>query len=420
MTGPWTAPAASPAVGISTPPMLSVGALVQAVADTLDAGFAWVGVRGELAAYTRAASGHSYFTLKDASGSATLRCALFRRAGQALDFTPAPGQQVECLGRVAVYEARGELQLVVQAMRRVGAGALHEEFLRRKALLEAEGLFDPDRKRPLPSQPAVVGVITSRAGAALHDVLTALARRAPHVRVRLYPTPVQGAAAPPAIAQALASANARRAEDGCEVLILCRGGGSLEDLWAFNDERVVRAVAASALPVVTGVGHETDVTLADWAADLRAPTPTAAAELVTPTRAALLAELTTRSQRLQRAVQRRLETAAQGLDRARWRLGRPAQVLAREQQALHQRHLGLARGLQAQLAQAERGLAVQRARLAALDPRQVLARGYVWLQGRDGTPVMSAAQVQAGDALIAVWADGEADITVARTRPHPA
>lgn len=418
MTGLWTTPPAGPPVGISTPPMLSVGALVQAVADTLDARFAWVGVRGELAAYTRAASGHSYFTLKDASGVATLRCAMFRRAGQVLDFTPAPGQQVECLGRVAVYVARGELQLVVQAMRRVGAGELHEEFLRRKALLEAEGLFDPARKRPLPPQPAVVGVVTSRAGAALHDVLTALARRAPHVRVCLYPAPVQGAAAPPALAQALAAANARQAQDGCEVLILCRGGGSLEDLWAFNDERVVRAVAASALPVIAGVGHETDVTLVDWVADLRAPTPTAAAELVTPTRDALLAELADRGLRLRRAVQRRLETAAQGLDRAQWRLGQPAQVLAREQQVLAQRAQRLMRGLQTQLARAERGLAVQSGRLAALNPRHVLARGYVWLQGEGGVPVMSATQVQPGDALTAVWADGEAGVTVTHTRPH--
>ncbi|HNB46209.1 MAG TPA: exodeoxyribonuclease VII large subunit, partial [Burkholderiaceae bacterium] len=260
-----------------------VAALVQAVGDSLQARFGAVAVRGELAGFTRAASGHCYFTLKAPDGSAALRCAMFRRAASLVDFAPADGQAVELRGRLGVYEPRGELQFVVEAMRRAGAGALMEQFLRLKAQLAGEGLFDPTRKRPLPAYPRRLGVVTSLGAAALRDVATALARRAPQVELIVYPAPVQGADAPALIAQAIATAN-RRAE--VEALIVCRGGGSLEDLWAFNDERVVRAVAGSALPVVCGVGHETDVTLADFAADLRAPTPTAAAELAAPERAA--------------------------------------------------------------------------------------------------------------------------------------
>ena len=235
---------------------------------------------------TRAASGHCYFSLKDADGqAASLRCAMFRRAAALLDFSPGEGVLVEVRGRVAVYEPRGELQFVVEAMRRAGAGTLYEQFLKLRARLAAEGLFDADAKRALPPHPRRIGVITSSAGAALHDVLTALARRAPQVEVVVYPSPVQGVEAPPALVRALQTANERAEVD---LLLLVRGGGSLEDLWAFNDERVVRAVAASALPVVCGVGHETDVTLCDLAADLRAPTPTAAAELAAPARDALL------------------------------------------------------------------------------------------------------------------------------------
>ncbi|HKX95478.1 MAG TPA: exodeoxyribonuclease VII large subunit, partial [Methylibium sp.] len=237
-----------------------VAALVHAVGDALAARFGAVAVRGELAGFQRAASGHCYFTLKDADGSAALRCAMFRRAASLLDFAPADGALVELRGRLAVYEPRGELQFIVESMRRAGAGALYERFLRLKAQLEAEGLFDAARKRPLPAFPRRIGIVTSLAAAALHDVLTALARRAPQVQAIVYPSPVQGAEAPAALAAAIEAAG-RRAE--VDTLIVCRGGGSLEDLWAFNEALVVRAIAACPLPVVVGVGHETDVTLAD-------------------------------------------------------------------------------------------------------------------------------------------------------------
>ena len=320
------------ASGASARLVWSVAALVQAVADALAARFPVCVVRGELSAFTRAASGHCYFSLKDADGAAALlRCAMFRRAASLLDFAPADGQLVELRGRLAVYEPRGELQFVVEGMQRAGVGALFEQFLRLKAKLEAQGLFAPERKRAIAAFPRRIGVVTSLAAAALHDVLTALARRSPHVEVIVYPSPVQGAEAPAALVQALGLASQRGEVD---TLLLVRGGGSLEDLWAFNDERVVRAIAGGSVPVVCGVGHETDVTLADLAADLRAPTPTAAAELASPSTASLLDELHVLARRLVRSASRRVQGEAQGLDQRTVRLGQPARVLTGQHQRL--------------------------------------------------------------------------------------
>jgi exodeoxyribonuclease VII large subunit len=412
-----------------------VSALVHAVGDALAARFGAVAVRGELASFQRAASGHCYFTLKDADGSAALRCAMFRRAASLLDFAPADGALVELRGRLAVYEPRGELQFVVESMRRAGAGALYERFLRLKAQLEAEGLFDAVRKRPLPAFPRRIGIVTSLAAAALHDVLTALARRAPQVQAIVYPSPVQGADAPAALAAAIEAAG-RRAE--VDTLIVCRGGGSLEDLWAFNEALVVRAIAACPLPVVVGVGHETDVTLADLAADLRAPTPTAAAELASPPRDELLDGLRALAERARRGIARRLEGEAQRLDRAALRLARPAQALAPHRERLarlgERRRAALVRQIDRQrqrlallaprLAQAlgrSQGAARQRidllcARLQALDPERVLARGYAWLSDGEGRALVSVAQLQPGQSITARLADGEAQAEVREVR----
>jgi len=417
-----------------------VAGLLSAVSDSLAARFGAVGVRGEISGFTRAASGHCYFSLKDADGgNATLRCAMFRRAAGLLDFAPADGALVELRGRIALYEPRGELQFVVEAMRRAGAGALFEQFLRLKARLEAQGLFDPARKRPLPAFPERLGVITSTAGAALHDVLTALARRAPQVEVVVYPSLVQGADAPPALVQAIATANARAARDGLDALLLVRGGGSLEDLWAFNDERVVHAVANSGLPLVCGVGHETDVTLCDLAADLRAPTPTAAAELAAPARAALLEQLGGLARQLAIHVERRLQQAGQRLDRAALRLARPSDMLAREQRRLtlvqqrlaqplerrldlQRQHLAsssarLARALPQDLATRVRRVDALAARLAALDPQRVLERGYAWLDDGSGRALASVHQLSPGQAVRAVLADGRAQMNVIEAVP---
>jgi exodeoxyribonuclease VII large subunit len=416
-----------------------VAALLVATADALAARFGAVAVRGELSGLTRAASGHCYFSLKDADGQpALLRCAMFRRAASMLDFAPADGQQVELRGRLGVYESRGELQMVVESMRRVGEGALYEEFLRRRARLAAEGLFDPARKRPLPALPAALGVVTSLGAAALRDVITALQRRAPQVRVVIYPASVQGAEAPAQLIAALGAAG-RRAE--VDAVLLVRGGGSLEDLWAFNDERLVRAIAACPLPVISGVGHETDVTLADLVADLRAPTPTAAAELAAPALADLQAQLLARGERAQRTVERHLQRQAQRLDSLSSRLGTPARAMAAQRQALEARAQRLARAplltLQHRhealrrradhLAQALRErlrteplrLAATEARLQAHDPARVLKRGYAWVQSLDGRPVVSVSGLRTGQAVRATWADGSAEAELLRIEPLP-
>ncbi len=414
-----------------------VAGLLLATGDALAARFGAVAVRGELSGFSRAASGHCYFSLKDAEGApALLRCAMFRRAASLVDFAPADGQQVELRGRLGVYEARGELQMVVESLQRVGAGTLFEEFLRRRARLDAEGLFDPARKRPLPAYPAALGIVTSLGAAALRDVLSTLQRRAPHVRVVVYPCPVQGAEAPAALAAALRLADQRREVDA---LLLVRGGGSLEDLWAFNDERVVRAVAASRLPVVCGVGHETDVTLCDLAADLRAPTPTAAAELAAPARDEALQALLSRQARLQRAVERVQQARAQQLDTLALRLGQPARVLlgevARLQDRARRMRLAarqcldrpaadlpragdrLARALAVQWREHALRLAAAGQRLQAHDPHRVLQRGYAWVEAADGRPIVSALALHPGQTVSAVWADGRAQARVTAVEP---
>ena len=430
-------PGANPNSVVAPAMVWTVAALVHAVADTLAARFALCCVRGELSGFSRAASGHCYFSLKDADGGdALVRCAMFRRAASLLDFNPSDGQQVQLRGRLVVYEPRGELQLVVESMQRSGEGALMEQFLRLKAKLQAQGLFDAARKRGLPPFPAVVGVVTSLGAAALHDVASALARRAPHVRVVVYPSLVQGPQAPAALVQALSLACQRQEVD---VLILCRGGGSLEDLWAFNDEAVVRAVVACPMPVVSGVGHETDISLVDFAADLRAPTPTAAAEMVAPATRELQELLSAQAAHLQRAVHNQLDRHAQRLDRAALTLSRPAQAVRLSalklqrlaQQMVTAQERGRDRAMQQlqraagrlQQAQRQQGLlqshrlANLATRLAAADPHQVLRRGYAWISDKNGVAVHSVHAVQVAQQLHAVWADGRAQVQVTQVEP---
>jgi exodeoxyribonuclease VII large subunit len=431
-----------PQVGAGAGPAWGVAALLLAVSDALAARFGALSVRGELSGYTRAASGHSYFSLKDADGAPGLiRCAMFRRAASMLDFAPADGQRVEMRGRIAVYEPRGELQFVVESLQRVGTGTLYEEFLRLRARLAAQGLFDAVRRRSVATHPRAIGVVTSLGAAALRDVLTALARRAPQVRVVVYPALVQGAEAPASIVAALVQAGAR-----CEVdtVLLVRGGGSLEDLWAFNDERVVRAVVACPLPVVCGVGHETDVTLSDMAADLRAATPTAAAELAAPPRQGLLDALAAFERAMRRAARHTLDRQAQRVDLLTHRAGRPAEALCghglrlsalgqrlgaalvmrreRAGQALPALARRLSRAGRETLARREDKLQRVQDQLDVLHPQHVLQRGFAWVVDAQGRPVTRAAAVQPGDAVQAVFADGRAAATVQHVRldsgPH--
>jgi exodeoxyribonuclease VII large subunit len=411
----------------------SVGALCRAVADALEARFNPVLVRGEITGFSRAASGHCYFGLKDAQGQ--VRCAMFRRAASLLDFQPRDGELVEVSGRLGVYEQRGDLQLIVESMRRAGQGALFEQFLRLKAKLEAEGLFDAARKRELPLLPRGIGIVTSLQAAALHDVVTCVRRRIPHVPVVLAPAAVQGAQAPAELAEALRGLYALAERGEVDVILLVRGGGSIEDLWAFNDEQLARTIVRSPVPVVSGVGHETDFTIADFCADLRAPTPTAAAELAAQPRDTFLAALRMMQERLQGAALRRVDRAGQRLDQAAAHLGRPStrtaqQHLRIERQAQRLRHALAQRARRAQdqlagagerlrlgvagrLAHAQRRSERLELRLQLLDPRLVLQRGYALLTDRaSGHPITSAAQAQPGQAVRAALADGEVDLRV--------
>jgi exodeoxyribonuclease VII large subunit len=413
-----------------TPRIWAVGALCRAVADVLDSRFNPVAVRGEISGFTRAASGHCYFTLKDASGQ--LRCAMFKRAAQMLDFRPVDGELVEIKGRLGVYEPRGELQMVVEHMRRAGQGAWFEQFLKLKAKLEAEGLFEPERKRPVKTMPRGIGVVTSLGAAALHDVATALQRRVPHIPVVLAPSLVQGPDAPPTLVQALQQLGQR---PDIDVILLVRGGGSMEDLWAFNDENLARAIVSSPVPIVSGVGHETDFTIADFCADLRAPTPTAAAEMCAVPQVELLSNLQLWGNALQTITHRQLDTQNQRLDRAQARLGRPSEGLSTEKmqllrlqqrlsQAVHTRTQrchnelatltsGLARGVQLTPATARERLHRAALRLELLDPKLVLQRGFAWLSDADGQAITSVAQTTEGQALQATLADGVVDLRVA-------
>lgn len=413
----------------------AVGPLMQAIAEALSVRFNPVAVRGEISGFSRAASGHCYFSLKDEGGQ--LRCAMFRRSADQLQFAPRDGLLVQAQGKLDVYGPRGDLQLIVDSLKPAGQGALFEQFLRLKGRLEAEGLFEAGRKRPLPAQPHSIAVVTSRGAAALRDVVTALQRRVPHIPVLIHPASVQGAQAPQELCQALEGAYRRYQDTGeGEVLLLVRGGGSLEDLWAFNDEAVVRTVARAPMPVICGVGHETDFTLSDFAADLRAPTPTAAAELCAPTRQSRLDQLAQSEAALRDGAWRGLDLRSQRLDRLAQRLGRPsgrlhecAQCLARlehrlsaamqlrqQRQDLALDRLAavlpgaLARSLAAQTQRLDRCAAA----LALLDPRLVLERGYAFLTDEQGGTLTRVAQVRPGQAVRAILADGAVRLTADR------
>ncbi|WP_345811512.1 exodeoxyribonuclease VII large subunit [Paraburkholderia sp. PREW-6R] len=431
--------------------VVPVSALNRAIGTMLERSFPLVWVAGEVSNFTRAASGHWYFSIKDAQ--AQMRCVMFRGRAQYAEFTPREGDRIEVRALVTLYEPRGELQLNVEAVRRTGQGRLYEAFLRLKAQLEAEGLFAAERKRALPSHPRAIGIVTSLQAAALRDVLTTLSRRAPHIPVIVYPAPVQGVGVSGKLAAMVEAASSRREVD---VLIVCRGGGSIEDLWAFNEEVLARAIAESAIPVVSGVGHETDFTIADFAADVRAPTPTGAAELVSPQRVLLLRELDQRHAALARGFGRMMERRAQQLDWLARRLVSPAERLARQRTHLQQLGVRLASAgarpvrdararfslLQmrwqrwrpdlvahqakldalsqrldaALLRQHERQtarIATLAGRLEVLSPQRTLERGYAAvLDAQSGRAVRTPSSLKPGRRLTMHLAQGTADVTV--------
>jgi len=440
---PYTTP-------VNTPPVMTVTALNQAVAQLLERNLPLTWVSGEISNFTRAASGHWYFTLKDSG--AQVRAVMFRGRAQYADFQPKEGDKVEVRALVTLYAPRGDYQLSVEAIRRAGVGNLYEAFLRLKVQLTQEGLFDPERKRPLPAFVKTIGIVTSPQAAALRDILIALHRRAPHVHIILYPTPVQGEGAGMKIAQAIASAAAR---EECDVLLVCRGGGSMEDLWAFNEEVVARTIVNCPMPVIAGIGHETDFTIADFAADLRAATPTAAAELAAAPRDAWLQLLQRQVQILSRCMHRQLDDQAQTLDWQSRRLLSPkAAIAARRLQLanlarnlshsaslpiLQARHelMQLTQSWQAHkpdldkprllLADMQRRLQQARRRhqegrqqqlsallgqLELLNPQRTLERGYAILSDHKGKALRNTAELKPQSLLQVRLASGTAEVGI--------
>jgi len=430
--------------------VISVSALNRLARELLELGVPPVWISGEISNLTLAASGHAYFSLKD--GSAQVRCVMFRNSLARLAAKPREGMQVELRGQVTLYEARGEFQINVETLRSAGLGRLYEAFEKLKAKLEADGLFAAERKRALPPHPRAIGIVTSPAAAALRDVVSTLRRRMPSIPLILYPTPVQGLGAEQQIAAAIRQASTRREVD---VLIVCRGGGSIEDLWAFNEEVVARAVADCTMPVVSGVGHETDFTICDFVADRRAPTPTAAAELVSPSREQLLQRVDQVQRQLERALSRLMTDKAQQLDFLSRRLVHPGERLARQRDALtlaehrlqsriranldnnHRRlatagarlarlvpDLGsqhrlldqfgerLDRSMTRLLAERQRRLARCEGTLTALNPNAVLARGYAIVQKADGHAVKAPHEVVRGERVTLRLAEGQTEAII--------
>ena len=430
--------------------VISVSTLNRMARDLLESGLppAWIG--GEISNLTIAASGHAYFSLKDAS--AQIRCVMFRQRLAQIPFRLSNGLQVELRGAATIYEARGDFQINVDTLRAAGQGRLFEAFERLKSQLAAEGLFASERKRPLPPFPRAIGIVTSPAAAALRDVVTTLRRRMPAIPLILYPTPVQGEGAAAQIAAAIRTASARAETD---VLIVCRGGGSMEDLWAFNEEVVARAVADAGLPVISGVGHETDFTICDFAADLRAPTPTAAAELAAPDRAQLAARVGQAGQALRRAMQRQVNGKTQQLDHKAQRLRHPGERLARQREQLGHLQQRLAQAMETRRQASRQALqwaagrlyrqrpdcAVPAARietlrkqlmaaanrqtharqlrlarcetaLAAFNPQAVLARGYAIVQKMDDSVVKSPETLAQGEHIRLTLAQGRTEARV--------
>lgn len=395
------------------PRVLSVSGMTQYLRALLESDdiLRDVWVSGEISTLSKPSSGHIYFNLKDSS--ATLKCVIWKQNAMRLRTSLETGMAVEVHGSVSVYEAGGQYQLYVDTVRMAGEGMLFQEFMRLKALLEEEGLFDEERKREIPTFPKKIGIVTSPSGAALQDMLNTLKGRFPLVEVILAPTMVQGVDAPPKIVQAIHDLNQLLDID---VIIVARGGGSMEDLWAFNDERVVRAIAVSRIPVVTGIGHETDTTLSDYVADLRAPTPTGAAVLVTPNKADLLVDLAGLQAKLDDVFDRKTRQYHQDLSSVQSQLNflSPINRIRNHQQRLDEVLVRMERVFDHRISLSQSRLGGLDARLKALNPWQVLQRGYAVVSDENGKIVTSVTGVRVGNQVTVRLKDGILESEVKR------
>ena len=394
--------------------ILSVGDLNRAIAQSLEDRFDTVWVSGEISNFKAYESGHWYFSLKDEEGQ--IRCVMFRGRNGQVGFMPQSGDLVEVSANLGMYVPRGDVQLTIQTLRRAGMGGLYEAFLKLKAKLAKEGLFDEDRKREIPTHPRSIGIITSPQAAALKDVLSTLARRAPHIPIVIYPTLVQGSEAPAGIISALKAAEKENAVD---VILLVRGGGSIEDLWAFNDEQLAYAIANSKIPVVSGVGHETDFTIADFVSDLRAPTPTGAAELAAPRRDQMLQELDAIMQALLQRIHQRIEREAQTLDQLALRLSHalPNPDRMREQITGLQQRINQAWSVR--MENWKRNQSHYQSQLEMLNPQRTLERGYAVILSQENAGAHAVRKPQeliVEKAFQIQLADGEAEVRLAAVK----
>lgn len=399
---------------LSTPlkQILSVSDLTRLTKELLETSFPLFWISGEISNFTRAASGHWYFSLKDER--AQVRCVMFKGRNSLVGSMPREGDLIEARATVTLYEARGDFQLTIEFLQPAGLGRLYEAFEQLKQRLQAEGLFEVSRKKTIPANPQRIGVVTSPDAAALRDVLTAIRRRYPGMAVIIYPTPVQGKGSADLIAQAIQLADQRQEVD---TLLICRGGGSIEDLWSFNEEMVARAIAACRLPTISGVGHETDFTIADFVADLRAATPTAAAELACPDLSQLHQQLEQSRLQLMRTMQSLLRQHAQTLDYLSRRLVSPMQQLQQQKQTLQQWQHRLQLAMQQWLQTRRRKVEHYATSLQQLNPHQVLARGYAIVQQKNGHAVTDASQLEAGEHLQLTLHRGQAQVVVTHALP---
>jgi len=392
--------------------IIGVGDLNRTIADVLDRYIGDVWVRGEISNFKAYDSGHWYFSLKDAEGQ--IRCVMFRGRNAQVGFLPKEGDLVEVAANVGMYVPRGDIQLNVGMLRRAGQGGLYEAFLKLKEKLSAEGLFDESNKRVIPKHPKSIAVVTSAQAAALKDVLSTLARRAPHIPVTIYPTLVQGVDAPPSIQKALEAAYEDARQGDIEVILLVRGGGSIEDLWAFNDESLARLIAKSPVPIVSGVGHETDFTIADFVADLRAPTPTGAAELATPDRQALLQDLEVFAQRMTVRVTQRLDREAQRLDQLSLRLSHALPNPDRMRDKAAQLKARLDQSWQVRKSIYYQQHSNWSSHLELLNPQRTLDRGYAVILDANEQALRDPAALKAGDLFSIHLAKGVSQVELAK------